>query len=120
MDVDKIWSLNLSADYSSFCEHTFNCTLRICALLCYTSIKSYNLKSLSKEVGRGQIMEGLACTIIQKHLTTGLERVSEIIPEMAASSGQELGHPARLSRRNCAKRTIFAKKKKGYNLPFAF
>lgn len=84
---------------------------------CYTSIKSYNLKSLGKQVGRGQIMEGLACTIIQKHLTTGLERVPEIMPEMAASSGQELGHPAHLTRRNCDKRTILAKK--GYNLPFA-
>lgn len=42
----------------------------------------------------------------------GLDRTSEIMPEMAALSGQELGHPARLTRRNCAKKTVnFTKKR---------
>ena len=68
-------------------------------------------KSLSKQVGRGQIKEGLACIIIQEHVYKSGHGISND-NEVAASFGQELGHPARLTRRNYTKKTEFYKKKK--------
>lgn len=66
--------------------------------------------SLSKQVGRGQIKEGLACTIIQEHVYKPGHGISNN-NEVAASFGQELGHTAHLTRTNYTKKTEFKKKK---------
>ena len=68
-------------------------------------------KSLSKQVGRGQIKEGLACTIIQEHVYKPGHGISNN-NEVAASFEQELGHPAHLTRTNYTKKTEFYKKKR--------
>ena len=72
--------------------------------------RSVAKNSLSKQVGRGQIKEGLACTIIQEHVYKPGHGISNN-NEVAASFGQELGHTAHLTRTNYTKKTELKKKK---------
>ena len=73
--------------------------------------RSVAKNSLSKQVGRCQIKKGLVCTIIQEHVYKPGHGISNN-NKLAASFGQELGHPAHLTRRNYTKKTEFYQKKK--------